>query len=535
MAAPSSSEFGFAFVAENGLERPNKATDRRLIRSRCMRGKNRKIGVIHPLLQRQPFPVCHGGSATVGGRGDAAAVVLPRHSSRNNRRGKVVEEDQDGGRNDQETEDKLAVAEVASNSLTLHLSPSGLKAVHLAFEMPVRYKAQVFDFLRLVHAVTSAVTRFVDYDISQAQCGQWVTSDPAFLQCCVFMSFAITDVTQQRSVSPATLYHLQKTIEILKLSLSNPDRSVALRDTTIGVVITLTLVSCMINDRVSARAHLNGLRQMIKLRGELHIPARPAIVEGPLLASHSYGMVQTPELPQACCLVDLVYALSTGDRGSQLTTYPETFLPCFYDIGLPAVPTDCVDPSVFAPAADPRIQAVFRDMQYYASTVNSVDAMKYRRPADEYHKVHSSLQYRLLALQGQFEIYDERDGGVSECLRLALLAVLVTMFQFPGMRIGFSYLTDRYRQCCQKMRVGNHAPSRDLMRWLLITGANTVFDLRSTNEQWMLERWRDDVDPLDWDGTKAKLKEICWIDALPDQIGRDVLNRFNKYRLFAPA
>jgi hypothetical protein len=100
---PHSAEFGFAFVTENGLGRPSKATDRRLIRSRCMRGKNRKIGVPRRVVHGTTHPFAgryednsHGpgaagvgviGGAGAGGSSSSAsgafgrAVVLPSSSS----------------------------------------------------------------------------------------------------------------------------------------------------------------------------------------------------------------------------------------------------------------------------------------------------------------------------------------------------------------------------------------------------------------------------------------------------------------------
>jgi hypothetical protein len=194
-----------------------------------------------------------------------------------------------------------------------------------------------------------------------------------------------------------------------------------------------------------------------------------------------------------------------------------------------------VDPSVFGDA-DPRILTLFREMQYYTCIINSAHLAKHRRPADEFHNTICSFQYRLLQLQGAFDYEDHfYDGRLSETLRLALLSVLVTTFQFPGARGGYPYLTGRFRESCQQLVVWANGPSRDLMRWLLIVGATTVFDVRSMNEQWMWERWRKDVDQVDWKETRERLREIMWIDAMQDVLGRDASKQLNKYQMFIPA
>jgi hypothetical protein len=42
MSGGPAREFGFVFVAENGFGPPSEAADRKLIRCRCMRGRNQK-------------------------------------------------------------------------------------------------------------------------------------------------------------------------------------------------------------------------------------------------------------------------------------------------------------------------------------------------------------------------------------------------------------------------------------------------------------------------------------------------------------
>lgn len=59
------------------------------------------------------------------------------------------------------------------------------------------------------------------------------------------------------------------------------------------------------------------------------------------------------------------------------------------------------------------------------------------------------------------------------------------------------------------------------MRWLLIVGAISVFEVGADIDKWMRERWRTDVDSnIDWEEARTQLKGIMWIDALHDGIGK---------------
>ena len=160
-------------------------------------------------------------------------------------------------------------------------------------------------------------------------------------------------------------------------------------------------------------------------------------------------------------------------------------------------------------------------MQYYTSLMNETFRNKQRRSESEFQTAICSFQYRLLQLQATL------DTVLSECLRLAMLAFLITTFQFPGVRAQYPYLADRLRECCLAIEVGAKPEQRDLMRWLLVIGAISVFDLEEDTEQWMLERWKTEVGSVGWEEARVRLKEIMWIDALQDGIGKKAFERMN--------
>jgi hypothetical protein len=101
--------------------------------------------------------------------------------------------------------------------------------MHMASDASVEAKIRIFYFLRFFRHVIHPIELFVDYDISATSWLRWIFADPAYQQCFLFMYFATADITQQRPPTPATLYHMQRTIRPLNESLSSPHRMVAVR------------------------------------------------------------------------------------------------------------------------------------------------------------------------------------------------------------------------------------------------------------------------------------------------------------------
>jgi hypothetical protein len=366
--------------------------------------------------------------------------------------------------------------------------------------------------------------------------GRLVFLDPVYLQSSIFSAFAMRDTAQRRPISAVTIYHLQKTIASLNKALSMSDRRTAIQDSTLAVVTILAFMACMTNDTVGARAHVSGLQQMMKIRAVIStVPPSLLGVDPQDTVSHyrvplhTYDGVNLLEIVWHCSVIDLVYALSTGALRCQLATSPEAHNPRFYEVPSQLIPRHCIDPGIFVPHADPRVLDVFRKMQCFTEVLNGATTSKQYVHGIEFHSAFCSVQYPLLSMQGEFEVNDERGCGLSECLRLAMLSVLGSSMELPWPRPWYPYLTDRFRACCQNIAVIGHAPlSRDLLRWLLILCVVSVFDVQSASEQWLWGRWRKDVDQLDWDETKARLRKMIGVYGWQDRAGRDAFNRLNE-------
>ena len=59
--------------------------------------------------------------------------------------------------------------------------------------------------------------------------------------------------------------HLLKTIELLKPRIEDPE--IATLDTTVAVVITLAMIADAVGDEDACKAHTEGLRRIVKMRG----------------------------------------------------------------------------------------------------------------------------------------------------------------------------------------------------------------------------------------------------------------------------
>lgn len=161
-------------------------------------------------------------------------------------------------------------------------------------------------------------------------------------------------------------------------------------------------------------------------------------------------------------------------------------------------------------------------MRHYASLINAAHTTRQRRSTDEYHTTVCSFQYRLLQLSGCLE------DTLSECLRLTLLAFLLTTFQNPGIRAKYPYLADCLRASFLAVPVVERHRFSELMRWILIVGAVSVFDVEDEGG-WMVQGWMDTVhgEHITWHVVRTGLEDIMWIDPLQDKLGRMAFEKLN--------
>ncbi|KEY75195.1 hypothetical protein S7711_01635 [Stachybotrys chartarum IBT 7711] len=286
---------------------------------------------------------------------------------------------------------------------------------------------------------------------------------PVYLQCALFGVSAAQDLLLKRPTSHATYAHLRKAIKVLNCNLSSTNRAVSLRDGVILAAVT-TIFACRMGDHQSARAHAAGRKQMVRLRG---------------------GMQAFEEY------VALLYEQDSGLEW--LSSSP-------------------------AELCDGRLWDILRDMRSYVSFIQDGSTTKDRRPEEEFHTTFCCLQHGLLTLN--ISLLD----ATSQSIRLALIAVLTTVFQFPGLRASFPYLTNQYQERYPVAEGDGSGNVKRLVTWYLIVGIMAVAEAGS-GEEWMFERWREDVGVVSWEEARKRCKEVLWIDALHDGVGKTAFDR----------
>jgi hypothetical protein len=97
-----------------------------------------------------------------------------------------------------------------------------------------------------------------------------VLADPACLHFTLFIVKAYLDIVQgQREPSKAAQFHLGRCLNILQRRLAECDQQVSTSDSTVLVVLGLTVAAIALGDYEAARKHLTGLDRMVHLRGGL--------------------------------------------------------------------------------------------------------------------------------------------------------------------------------------------------------------------------------------------------------------------------
>ncbi|KFA56521.1 hypothetical protein S40293_01068 [Stachybotrys chartarum IBT 40293] len=285
---------------------------------------------------------------------------------------------------------------------------------------------------------------------------------PVYLQCALFGVSAAQDLLLKRHTSHATYAHLRKAIKVLNCNLSSTNRAVSLRDGVILAAVT-TIFACRMGDHQSARAHAAGREHME-------------------------------------CFDFVAY-----ERASVALLYEQ-------DSGLEWLSSSPAE------LCDGRLWDILRDMRSYVSFIQDGSTTKDRRPEEEFHTTFCCLQHRLLTLN--ISLLD----ATSQSIRLALIAVLTTVFQFPGLRASFPYLTNQYQERYPVAEGDGSGNVKRLVTWYLIVGIMAVAEAGS-GEEWMFERWREDVGVVSWEEARKRCKEVLWIDALHDGVGKTAFDR----------
>jgi hypothetical protein len=109
-------------------------------------------------------------------------------------------------------------------------------------------------------------------------------------------------------------------------------------------------------------------------------------------------------------------------------------------------------------------------------------------------------------------------GSVDEAIRLGLLAFCHHVFlQWQDVKLPRYRFLTTYRHCIVRLKLVVGVSSQ-LMLWLLMTGANSLFQM--SEEPWLKDELRNYVERCEvkaWKGMEGILRSFMWIELLDEQ------------------
>ncbi|KXX77080.1 hypothetical protein MMYC01_206332 [Madurella mycetomatis] len=369
---------------------------------------------------------------------------------------------------------------------------------------------------------------------SNRQWVEYLAYDRAYVHSVLFAAQGFFDYVREARFGNVTMRHLTSALNMLRQNLLSKD--LATSDSTISTVLTLTLMADILGDTDAARQHIQGLYQMVSLRGGIR------------------SLGYNSELQSKVLRADLGIAISTGSK------------PLFFASGFSwdsyLAPRDAAGSSSSShrnnissintpfPAltSDLRLLNTAADLQQFSVSANLAFQTGLKMPADAFHEILVSVQYRLLALQhehdealsslslssslpssskhkcrGEQEKKEERQAET--LLRLGMLAFTTTTFlQIQELPMRYPDLAARMRRAVNDMADRGKAEGGEEMRrlelWFLFVARISV--VGGVEDEEMLARAAKEAlkvlglmgigSGAGWREVRDVLKGYMWID-----------------------
>ncbi|KAF2441897.1 hypothetical protein P171DRAFT_418755 [Karstenula rhodostoma CBS 690.94] len=342
--------------------------------------------------------------------------------------------------------------------------------------------------------------RCIDFTLWDNACFEWLQSDIAFLQSVLTSAAMVDDTNRLSKKQPGNKmwHHLNRTMNILNSRLSNEVTHV--QDSTLNVVLTLSILACAMGDHAAVRAHLSGLYRIVQLRGGIAF------------------LLERPMLHFRINHIDLTWAMMSGER--------PLFLPAFVSWArvFPSnkqVVSRKNTSSASRFMVDERIVAVFQDMQHAVRLLNQGVKDKTRHTGETFQPILNSIQSRLLLLEGRIE------DTFSECMRLAMLAFLSHAMNFPSVQFRATYLETGLKYTCKLLgQDGDYKEDGRLALelWIAVIAAGSLSSFR---DDWLTQRLVSTVREHipTWRDAKERLLSVMWIESIHDVPGETIFRR----------
>jgi hypothetical protein len=116
-----------------------------------------------------------------------------------------------------------------------------------------------------IRALVAPIEVCVNVDSLKPDYFSWPFYDVTFFHAALLITSATDDYLLSRNLSKTTVFHLRRTLYFLNEKLAQ--ENAWLDDSTVYVIIMLTLMAVSFGDYAAAGAHMDGLRRIVELRG----------------------------------------------------------------------------------------------------------------------------------------------------------------------------------------------------------------------------------------------------------------------------
>ncbi|KAK7415678.1 hypothetical protein QQX98_005712 [Neonectria punicea] len=332
--------------------------------------------------------------------------------------------------------------------------------------------------------------------------------DEAYFHFAIAMTNTCIDFFLRRTEeSPTALAHLSRTFQLLNKRLGSKD---AVTDMTIGLTAVLSIRESVRGDLKTNKVHLDGLQQMVELRGGLRS------FEGDV------------SVLQKICRADLEYSLLSGES------------PRFHYVDMPRhkIPTTSEGIGeryrhllcVFPEGSSRNMHQLVIDV-LNANTLFNGDPDSPKPNALEFQAIILSLLYGLLRIdEAEFESFTQ----VQRMWFFGLVAFVGSfMFQFGRRRyLRYHQLARRVQTCIEQLYGGLTCPNA-LVLWLLLVGSVCMWG-EETDDHWLLPavaRTARFMGLSTWKGVLEELKRAPWVHSVHDDIGKRTWESSQRYGL----
>ncbi|KAK3990681.1 hypothetical protein QBC44DRAFT_324597 [Cladorrhinum sp. PSN332] len=354
--------------------------------------------------------------------------------------------------------------------------------------------------------------------IVQPPMDQWLeylAHDRAYLECVLSAAQAFLDWAHERKIGKLTIQHLNSAMNNLRQTLAECPQTPT--DSTMAVVVTLSMMADMLQDYDAARKHIEGLYQLIKMRGGIR------------------ALQYNPQLQIKVLRADLGHAISTGSK------------PLFFSDGFSwgpylATPSKAPESSSAskrriltilkssAEVPDQRLINVYLDLHEFSLATNLAYQTGNKIAFEPFLETLVSAQYRLLALQNEHA--DSDDTSITAMLILGMITFTTTTFlQIRNLPMRYTHLTRRLKQRLAAFSEldadGNENEALTRYRlWFVFLAAISVVtdpedeDLLVGAARLVLARQAGMAEAPTWNDVRDVLREHMWVDWLHSAFGK---------------